>query len=127
MGAPPVEVPHEQTQRHGELQIFDIAIGQIHRGPVIEHQQDAGNGEDHEEAEGKSAEAPGVRITHRALADARRVKVQPNVAEDVLGAVAGGVFPGAAAEHRAPNLGVDHVFFDFIEAGKGGHVFSLRF
>src|SRR5208337_1377341 len=76
------------------------------RGPVVEHQVDAGDHGDQEQKESDSAHAPAEAQTEGVTLDLGGMKVQPDVAGDDLDAVARPVFI-AVAKNRSPGLGLD--------------------
>src|SRR6266540_1879841 len=57
VGAPAVQLAHD-AQRHLLREVDDVHVRVGHRGPVIEHQEQAGEGLDQEQEEGQPAHAP---------------------------------------------------------------------
>jgi hypothetical protein len=112
---PTVHVAHKAPERHHELQVFHVLIGQVDGGTVVKHEHDAGDGQNKEKQEGQPAQSPGVIGFDGTGTDPGRMQMEPNVAENVLRAVARGVFPGSAAEHGTPHLAVDDFFFNLLE------------
>ena len=79
VGAPAVQLAHD-AERHLLGEVDDVHVGVVHRGPVVEHQQQAGEGLDQEQEEREPAHAPGELQPDAALADLHRVQVQEDVA-----------------------------------------------
>src|SRR5438105_1806113 len=117
MGGPAVHVADEAPERNHKLEVFHVLVSEIDGGTVIKHEDNARHRQDEKEKKGKAAQSPAVGVFNAALAEAGRMEVEPDVSENVLGAVARGVFPGPAPEHRAPNLAVDDLVGDFFKIG----------
>ena len=86
-------------------------------GHVVEHQQDAGDGEAEEHEEAQAAEAVGVRDLDVRLVDARRVQVQEDVRRDDQHLVARGVRV-AGAEDRLPDVVVEELVVDEVAEAR---------
>ena len=78
MRAPPVQLAHD-PQRHVLAQADDIGIGVLERGPVVEHEEDAGERQDEKQEETQPAHAPGVPQPHTRFPKAYRVEVKEHV------------------------------------------------
>jgi hypothetical protein len=102
VGHPAVHVAHELAEADVGLQPEDVLVRALHGGDVIEHQQDAGDGEAQEEEEGETAQAEGVGDLDVRAVDAGGVEVEEDVGGHREHLVARGVGV-AGAEDRAPD------------------------
>src|SRR5262249_4018145 len=103
--APAVDLAHDPE---GDLlaQVEDVHEGVLDRRPVIEHQEQAGEGQDQEEEERHAAGAPRVAHLDAGLSRLDGMEVEDDVAEhreDALAVRVGDAHP----EDRLPELARD--------------------
>ena len=75
-----MDLAHDSQRRH-IAESEDVLVGPFERGPVIEHQQHAGDRFDQEQEERDAAHAPGVGERDSLLFDRDRVQVQEEVGQ----------------------------------------------
>ncbi len=111
--APAVELAHD-AERGRLAQVHDVDVGVLDRGPVVEHQQQPGDGLDQEQEERRASHAPGVAHPDARLLDLHRVQVEDHVAEHrqrALAVVGGDADP----EDRLPHLRLGGSLLQLVE------------
>ena len=77
-----IAVPQQLAKDDDGLEILDIGVRPLGRGPVIEHEQRSGQREYEEEEERQPTHAPRVRDRKRVTAHLHRMQVEEDVGED---------------------------------------------
>src|SRR5262249_40614471 len=86
--SPAVHVAEQLAEGYVMLQVEHISKCLHLARMVVEHQQNAGEGQHDEQVEGDTSHSPGVAVTHRVAVDLSRMKVEEDVRQDSQGAVA---------------------------------------
>ena len=91
---PAVHVAQQLAERDVVLQVENVAERLHLRGVVVEHQQDAGEGQHDEEVERDPAHAPGVAVADGVAVDLGRMQMKEDICQNPERAA-------AFASHRA--------------------------
>jgi len=113
VGHPTVQVAHQLPELDGRGDVLHVEVGAVDARHVIEHEQDAGDGEAQEHEEREAAEAVRVRDLDVRAMDAGGVEVEEHVGRDHEHLVAGRVRV-AGAEDRLPHVVVEHLVVDLV-------------
>ena len=103
MSRPAMHVSQKQTEGNRIPQVFHIAVGTVHVRNIIEHQQSAGQRQNHKQQKRDSPHPPGVGNLQGMPRNRDGVQVQKKITDDYQGTVAGSV-GRAVTKNRPPEL-----------------------
>ncbi len=121
VGSPPVEVPHQIPEEHTGADRLHVLVrdgaAQVGHGPVEEHQEDAGERQQHEEEERETTEAERVGELQAVPLHLRGVQVVQHVVHGGQRPIALRVLvalpvDGAGTEDGLPDLGLAEAVAD---------------